>query len=198
MYIYIIFYRIIMGNGFLSKNCKFNGCCCSNNHLIKNISKTEVITRDVSPQESMKERKTSSKNDTIQNIINYFNKEEKEIMKDLYKHHNKEKNTKNTKKKDSTKYEEMLKRLLEQQNIKLIGPKRRETIRHDDNNIKETVKQILQDNKIEAMKAINNKENEDVTLFVTPKTKKGRLSQIMDKKFLINNKINFNSYISNK
>ena len=85
----------------------------------------------------MKERKTSSKNDKIHNIINYFNKEEKEIMKDLYKHHNKEKkNTKNTKKKDNTKYEEMLKRLLEQLNIKLIGPKRRETIRHDNNNIK--------------------------------------------------------------
>ena len=188
-----------MGNGFLPKNYKFNGCCCSNNHLVKNLSKTEVITRDVSPQESMKERKTSSKNDKIHNIINYFNKEEKEIMKDLYKHHNKEKkNTKNTKKKDNTKYEEMLKRLLEQQNIKLIGPKRRETIRHDNNNIKETVKQILQDNKNEALKAKNIKENEDVTLFATPMTKKGRLSQTMDKNLLINNKINYNSYISNK
>ena len=48
------------------------------------------------------------------------------------------------------------------------------------------------------MKAKNIKENEDVTLFATPITKKGRLSQTMDKNLLINNKINYNSYISNK
>ena len=66
-----------MGNGFFPKNCKINGCCCSNNHLVKNLTKTEVVTWDISPQESMKERKTSSKNDKIHNIINYFNKEEK-------------------------------------------------------------------------------------------------------------------------
>ena len=189
-----------MGNGFFPKNCKINGCCCSNNHLVKNLTKTEVVTRDISPQESMKERKTSSKNDKIHNIINYFNKEEKEILADLYKHQNKEKKTtKNTKKKDNTKYEEMLKRLLEQQNIKIVGPKRRKTIRKDDNNIKEMVKQILAENKNEVIKVKKNKENEDATLFAIPQIKKGRLSQIinMDKKILTN-KINYISYISNK
>ena len=60
------------------------------------------------------------------------------------------------------------------------------------------MKEILQDNKNEALKAKNIKENEDMTLFVTPITKKGRLSQTMDKNLLINNKINYNSYISNK
>ena len=189
-----------MGNGFFPKNCKINGCCCSNNHLVKNLTKTEVVTRDISPQESMKERKTSSKNDKMHNIINYFNKEEKEILADLYKNQNKEKKTtKNTKKKDNTKYEEMLKRILEQQNIKIVGPKRRKTIRKDDNNIKEMVKQILAENKNEVIKVKKNKENEDATLFAIPQIKKGGLSQIinMDKKILTN-KINYISYISNK
>ena len=134
----------------------------------------------------MKERKTSSKNDKMHNIINYFNKEEKEILADLYKQNDKDKkNTKNTKKKDSTKYEEMLKRLLEQQNIKLVGPKRRETIRHDNKDIKEIVKQILQENKDEAIKSKNIKENNDSSLFAKPLIKKGRLSQTMDKNLLM-------------
>ena len=185
-----------MGNGFLPK---FNGCCCSNNHIVTNLSKTEVITRDVSPQDSIKDRKTNSKNDKIQTIINYFNKEEKEILADLYKQNDKDKkNTKNTKKKDSTKYEEMLKRLLEQQNIKLVGPKRRETIRHDNNDIKEIVKQILQENKDEAIKSKNIKENNDSSLFAKPLVKKGRLSQTIDKNLLLNSKVNYISYISNK
>ena len=68
-------------------------------------------------------------------IINYFNEGEKEILDNIKKREKVKKIPQNKKldqtinAKDDNKYELMLKRLLEQQNIKKIGPKRRETIR---------------------------------------------------------------------
>ncbi len=186
-----------MGNGCSLKLSKFVECCPTQN-IITNISKSEqILTREISKFESDKEKKLSFENNEnyrVQVIIKYFNEEEKEILTDLYKQRDKDKIF--TRNKDNTKYELMLKRLLEQQNIKIIGPKRRETIRNEGHKIKEMVTQILQENKTSALKTSNNKdkENEDNTLFIYPTKKKGRLSQTIDKNILINNKIKKDPY----
>ena len=95
----------------------------------------------------------------ILELKKYFDENEQEILNNLYK---KEKVKKNFKKRDSmvgalpdNKYELMLKRLLEQKNIKRIGPKRRETIRNEDN-IKSIVNDILIENRNEIKNAKGN------------------------------------------
>ena len=190
-----------MGNGCSLKISKIVECCPTQN-IITNISKSEqILTRDISKFESDKEKKIfnkNNKNNSVQGIIKYFNEEEKEILTDLYKQRDKDKIL--TKNKDNIIYELMLKRLLEQENIKIVGPKRRETIRNEGNKIKEMVSQILQENKASAIKTSNtkDKESEDNTLFVSPPKKKGRLSQTIDKNLLINNKIKKDLYYSIK
>ena len=190
-----------MGNGCSLKFSKIVECCPTQN-IITNISKSEqILTRDISKFESDKENKIfneNNKNNRVQGIIKYFNEEEKEILTDLYKQRDKDKI--NTKNKDNTKYELMLKRLLDQQSIKKVGPKRRETIRNEGNKIKEIVLQILQENKASAIKSSNtkDKESDENTLFVSPTKKKGRFSQTIDKNLLINNKIKKDPYNSIK
>ena len=95
----------------------------------------------------------------IMKLKKYFDENEQEILNNLNK---KEKVKKNFKKRDSmvgalpdNKYELMLKRLLEQKNIKRIGPKRRETIRKE-NNIKSMVNDILIENRNEIKNAKGN------------------------------------------
>ena len=92
----------------------------------------------------------------------------------------------------------MLKRLLEQQTIKRVGPKRRQTIR-DGGKIMKLIKQIIQENKDEALRTTNTKEkeSEDISLLVTTSHKKGRNSQNIDKNILMKNKFKKNCFKEN-
>ena len=131
-------------------------------------------------------------------ILNYFNEGEKEIINSIRKK-NKAKKVQIKKKtndivdnnKDDNKYELILKRLLEQQNIKKIGPKRRETIRKEGDNIKDIVKELLKENKNIALNKKNSIESNSL-LIKTQFNKKGRFSVTVDKKSLMDN-INHNN-----
>ena len=85
----------------------------------------------------------------------------------------------------------MLKRLLEQQNIKKIGPKRRETIRKDADNIKDMIKNLLIENKNDILKSKSNKEN-NTFLIKKAYNKKGRFSVTLDRNILFMNNLNNN------
>ena len=183
-----------MGNGFLFNNFKINECC-PNKNSVTDLAKTDqVLTRDISQGEAEKEKESNIKTikqNSLHGIISYFNEVEKEILTDIYKQQDKDK--KYTRNKDNTRYELMLQRLLEQQNIKKVGPKRRETIRNKKNKINEMVKQILQENKNEILKNTNIKDinDENITLLITQQEKIERWSQsqTMDKKILMQNNI---------
>ena len=132
-----------MGNSCFAstKNCIQKHCdiCVDNN-----ISNIDV-------EESINEEKIS--NNKINKLKNYFSIVEKEISDDLDK-----RNIKISAKKkrnsgfinllliDKSKYENMLNKLLEQQNIERKGPKRRETIRTG-NKINDLVKEVMNEKK---------------------------------------------------
>ena len=183
-----------MGNGFLFNNFKINECCQHKNSVTDLAKTDQVLTRDISQGEAEKEKESNIKTikqNSLHGIISYFNEVEKEILTDIYKQQDKDK--KYTRNKDNTRYELMLQRLLEQQNIKKVGPKRRETIRNKKNKIKEMVKQILQENKNEILKNTNIKDinDENITLLITQQEKIERWSQsqTIDKKILMQNNI---------
>ena len=132
-----------MGNSCFAstKNCIQKHCdiCVDNN--ISNIN----------VEESINEEKIS--NNKINKLKNYFSRVEKEISDNLDK-----RNIKISAKKkrnsgfinllliDKSKYENMLNKLLEQQNIERKGPKRRETIRTG-NKINDLVKEVMNEKK---------------------------------------------------
>ena len=133
-----------MGNA-----CFNNTCNCIIKHfdicVDNNISNIKVEHSDIDEPQP---------NTQINRLKKYFMKSEKELSDDFYK-----KNLKVSGKKrrssgfinllliDKNKYEEMLKKLLEQKNIERKGPKRRKTIRSSDT-IKELVKEVINENNI--------------------------------------------------
>ena len=185
-----------MGSGCFLKNFRL-GDCCSDKNIVKNLS-DQVLTKDVSPNDENKEKELYSKNDNnkLSGIIKYFNTEEKEILAEYYKQRDKDKIF--TRNKDNNKYELMIKRLLEQQTIKMVGPKRRKTIRNDGNKISEMVNQIIKENKEEGLRTTNtkdkdkDKESETITLLNSTSHKKERWSTTIDKSILIHSKIKKN------
>ena len=189
-----------MGSACFLKNLNLADCC-SNKSMVTNISKSDqVLTKDIPSNEESKEKYLKNKNidnnNKLSGILKYFNTEEKEILGEYYKQRDKEKNL--TKNRDNGKYELMLKRLLEQQTIKRVGPKRRQTIR-DGGKIMKLIKQIIQENKDEALRTTNTKEkeSEDISLLVTTSHKKGRNSQNIDKNILMKNKFKKNCFKEN-
>ena len=129
-----------------------NSCLFDNIHFIKDVKlnvcfqkqdinlKSDQALKDDEKilNAKHKEKENNKNNNKMNEILNYFNEGEKEII-DNIKKKEKSKRFLSKKKRDHTiemkednKYELMLKRLLEQQNIKKIGPKRRETIRKDE------------------------------------------------------------------
>ncbi len=193
-----------------------NSCFCDNIHFIKDVKlnvcfqkqdinnkSDHIIIKDdhlnTNEKKQEKENKKVKPKNKMFELINYFNEGEKEIINNFKKKQKlkkiptKKKNDLTLDFKEDNKYELMLKRLLEQQNIKKVGPKRRETIRNKKNKIKEMVKQILQENKNEILKNNNIKDinDENITLLITQQEKIERWSQsqTMDKKILIQNNI---------
>ena len=186
-----------------------NSCSCENIHFIKDVKlnvcfeKMEIVPKsdqvlyndgnkgnkviiNINEKENISQKKMNE-------ILNYFNEGEKEIINSIRKK-NKLKKIQNKKKtndiidnnKDDNKYELILKRLLEQQNIKKIGPKRRETIRKEGDNIKDIVKELLKENKNMALKNKNTTDSNSL-LIKTQFNKKGRFSVTVDKKSLMEN-----------
>ena len=189
-----------------------NSCFCDNIHFIKdvklnvcfqkqviNLKSDQILKDDEKITNSKHKEKNKNKKSSLNKmneIINYFNEGEKEIL-DNIKKIEKSKRNPSKKKLDQTinakndnKYELMLKRLLEQQNIKKIGPKRRETIRKDGTHIKDMVKNLLIENKNDI---INNKNKENNTLLIkNDYNKKGRFSVTLDRNILFMNNLNSN------
>ena len=141
-----------------------NYCFCNEKNYFKdikiNICLDKQSTNSKTEHILTKEKNINIKGENeIMKLKKYFDENEQEILNNLYK---KEKVKKFFKKRDSmvgalpdNKYELMLKRLLEQKNIKRIGPKRRETIRKE-NNIKSMVNDILIENRNEIKNAKGN------------------------------------------
>jgi hypothetical protein len=100
----------------------------------------------------------------LDEIRNYFNESQREIMLNYNKKEkpkkqlNKKKHNNDLKRLSDNKYELMLKRLLEQKNEKRKGPKRRETIKNGDT-ITILVNEILNENPIKIKKK-DNQEND--------------------------------------
>ena len=122
-----------------------------------------------------------NKKSKVSQIIDYFNEEEEaEIVKEYNKMKKRSKNI--SKKNNNEKYELMLRRLLDQQNIKMIGPKRRQTIRKEGNKIQTIVHELLKENKDDILKG--NKNNIGTLIIKQPPQKKGRASMTIDKNSL--------------
>ena len=111
-------------------------------------------------------------------IIGYFNEENAELVNEYNKL--KEKNKNKIKKNNNEKYELILQRLLEQKNIKIIGPKRRETIRKEGDKIQNMVQELLQENKNAILKG-NISETNGTLIIKHPINKKGSASMTIDK-----------------
>ena len=189
-----------------------NSCFCDNIHFIKDVklnvcfqrqditSKSDqILVKDedkLNTNDKNKEKVLFKKNSNKMNeILNYFNESEKEIInnlkKDKAKRIAKKKQDQTIDTKDNNKYELMLRRLLEQQNIKKTGPKRRETIRKGGDTIKDMVNNILIENKNDILNN-KNKKNENNTLLISKKydNKKGRFSVNIDINAIFMNKLN--------
>ena len=185
-----------------------NSCSCENIHFIKDVKLNVCLEKlEILPKSDQvlndgnkiiinlneKKKKEELAHSKMNEILSYFNEGEKEIINN-YKKKNKVKKIQNKKKtndiidnnKDDNKYELILKRLLEQKNIKKVGPKRRETIRKEGDNIKDIVNLLLQENKNHVL--TNKKSIDSNSLLIkTQFNKKGRFSVTVDKKSLMDN-----------
>lgn len=184
-----------------------NACFCNNSNYIRDVRLDSIHQQPIiNTKTEQIIHKDSIENDkmlnNINNIINYFNESEKEIINNIKK---KEKSKKNANRKkpsnrldtliDTDQYEEMLKRLLDQKQIIRYGPKRRETIRKEDK-IKIIVNEILKENK----DIILNKKNKksEIKSSIIIKNKNGLNNRFsFDKNGIFFSGINKN-YISNK
>jgi len=167
-----------MGNACLYGSSNFNkdvNLDDGNNNINSNTSNKNNKSINQLNTEDKDNKKTK-----MSQIIDYFNEGEAERIKEYNKLKKKSKNI--SKKNNNEKYELILRRLLEQQNIKMIGPKRRETIRTEGNKIQIIVQDLLLENKNNILKG--NKGNIGTLIIKQPPQKKGRASLTIDKNSL--------------
>ena len=143
---------------------------------------------NINVEESINEEKIS--NNKINKLKNYFSIVEKEISDDLDK-----RNIKISAKKkrnsgfinllliDKSKYENMLNKLLEQQNIERKGPKRRETIRTG-NKINDLVKEVMSEKKTNNNIKLKPKRRYSLIIKNKDKTKIRQSSTLYRNEFL--------------
>ncbi len=152
-----------MGNAFLCSNAnsyfkdiKLNICSGNQNSI---CLAEQILNKEDNSNSNKKHIKS------IMELRKYFNNNDQDISNNLKK---KEKGKKVKKKRrqsmfngstDKKKYELMLKRLLEQKKVKRNGPKRRETIRKEDDKIKYLINEILTENKNEIKNSTNSTDN---------------------------------------
>jgi len=173
-----------------------SACIYGNTNNNKEVNLDEDKTKDKEnhtlPKDKINMHKplnTESKENTksrMSLIIGYFNEGNAELVNEYNKL--KEKNKNKIKKSNNKKYELILRRLLEQKNIKIIGPKRRETIRKGGNQIQNMVQQILQENKNAVLNG-NVNEISGTLIIKHPLQKKGRASMTIDKNPLLINSL---------
>ena len=139
---------------------------------------------------------------SINELKDYFNERGNEIIGDLNKkekskkHLNKKKHINALNRLSDNKYELMLKRLLEQKKEIRKGPKRRETIRKNDENIKLLIKGILLENiNIAKNKDIIIKQENDL-LIKNINNQKFRYSATTGKNGIISNNLNKNMLLN--
>lgn len=160
-----------------------NGCFCRNicyqHQDVKLDSELEEQNRNDKENEQLEVT-------NLYNIVKYFNDSEKEIIKKIEKKkvrrmlsHKKAKMFKSYNKEGDSKYELMLKRILQQKEIERKGPKRRKTITINNNNdivqLIECVKREYDNNKImNEIKENNNNSNNTkrVSILLNNKDKK--------------------------
>ena len=152
-----------MGNAFLCSNAnsyfkdiKINICSGNQNSI---CLAEQILNKEDNSNSNKKHIKP------IMELRKYFNNNDQDISNNLKK---KEKGKKVKKKRrqsmfngstDKKKYELMLKRLLEQKKVKRNGPKRRDTIRKEDDKIKSLINEILTENKNEIKNSTNSTDN---------------------------------------
>ncbi len=165
-----------------------SACLYGSNNFNKDVSlednNIDNSNTSKKPNKSSNQLNTEGKDNKkskMSQIIDYFNEEEEaEIVKEYNKMKKRSKNI--SKKNNNEKYELMLRRLLDQQNIKMIGPKRRQTIRKEGNKIQTIVHELLKENKDDILKG--NKNNIGTLIIKQPPQKKGRASMTIDKNSL--------------
>ena len=134
----------------------------------------------------------------LNEIRNYFNEHEREMMLNYNKkvkpkkHLNKKKHNNDLKRLSDNKYELMLKRLLEQKNEKRKGLKRRETIKNG-NPITILVNEILMENRIK-IKDTKTPEN-DIIIKNIYNQKNFRFSATIDKNVFLSNNASKNKLL---
>ena len=186
-----------MGSGFI---CKNNICYQQD---IKLDSLQQDIKLDLLLEDQNQNDKEHLESTNLFNIVKYFNESEKDLnkKKDEKKikrllSHKKAKYFKSYNKKGDSKYELMLKRILEQKNIERKGPKRRKTLRINNNN--EIIKVI--DNIIEENKRIENDKKNEKNIVNDNAKEESILLNNKDKKELINKRqsVTINKFQQNK
>ena len=170
-----------------------NGCFCIRNDCYPEVKLDTEQEQNIN---------TKDQNTDLYNIAKYFNEGEKEINNKIKEKknirrilsHKKAKNMKSFYNTGDSKYELILKRLLEQKQLKRNGPKRRATIRYNKKEeflkmIKEVINEI---NKNEEIDDKFNKNNENDSI------KQSLLLNMQDKKNVLNVPLGKQSVIVNK
>ena len=185
-----------MGNSFICTPIEylkiFKSNICFHSQCIENNEEQIIINLNINNNKIGYEK-------SITELKDYFNKRGNEIIGDLIKkekskkHLSKKKHINALNKLSDNKYELMLKRLLEQKKEKRKGPKRRETIKKNDEKFKLLIKEVILEN-------INTSKNEDITINKENKENdllikninnpKYRYSATTDKNAIISNNLN--------
>lgn len=192
-----------------------NGCIC----LQDVTDKYKDIELDSLLEEHIKNSNEQIEATNLYNIARYFNEGEKEINTKIEKKkvkrilsHKKVKTAynNNNNNANNTKYELMLKRLLEQKKIERKGPKRRKTLRINNNaDIIKIVNEVIDENKkineqknAEILKNMNSEYNDShinrgsILLNIKDKKKLEELSHSRQS-YIISNKLFEHKRISN-
>ncbi len=141
-----------------------NGCFCLsniNNQYQEDIKIDSLLEAQIQNDKENDQLEVTN----LYNIVRYFNEGEKEINSQIEKKnikrlisHKKAKNTKSYNMKGDSKYELMLKRLLDQKSIERKGPKRRKTLRTNNN---EEIKKLIENVIIENINNENDNKNKN-------------------------------------
>ena len=150
-----------------------NGCICLKNMSNQfNDVKLDSLLEDQIQNDLEKDQLEVT---NLYNIVKYFNEGEKEINTKIEKKnvkkilsHKKAKNFKSYNVAGDSKYELMLKRLLEQKKIERKGPKRRKTLRVNNNKeVAKLIMEVIEENKTnekeEGKDAEDNSNNLDLS-----------------------------------
>ena len=146
-----------------------SGCICIKNINFQDVKLDSLLEDHIQNIKDNEQLEVTN----LYTLARYFNEGEKEINSVIEKKklkriisHKKAKEMKSYNTKGDSKYELMLKRLLEQKKIERKGPKRRNTIRINNNNeVKKLIEGVVQENnKKNRNKVIDNAKRESILL----------------------------------